>query len=51
MEIFIMHQIYVDHEKTRLALALGEAKTAEEIENAASAIAEMWMALGCPADM
>ena len=46
-----MYQIYIDDEKCRLALALEDARTNEEIEKAADAIAKMWIALGCPADM
>lgn len=46
-----MYQIYTDNEKDRLVNALTEAKTPEEIEKTANAIAELWIALGCPADM
>jgi hypothetical protein len=46
-----MYQIYIDNEKDRLANAFAEAKTPEEIKKAADAIAKMWIALGCPADM
>jgi hypothetical protein len=51
LEFFTMKEIYIDHEKIRLSLALADARTAEEIQQIADTIAEMWIALGCPTDM